>query len=753
MRVLTLLSGIPAVGKSTFIQNMGLGDYVISSDAIRKQLAGISYVWDPLHKQAKETIAFSADNNVWELLYQMTEAKMKQGSFIIIDAQNVTHDSQRQFRDMAKKYRYRVNVVDVQGDMSLETILGQNNNRLHTPSYVPESVIKRNYELRLNQLEQGKLNIGGTNLIHKDNLSETLIWRSTNLDAYDKINIIGDIHGCYQVLSKALPEINDNEYYIFVGDYFDRGLENDKVFNFLYKNKDNDNVVLLQGNHENHLVNFLNRTRQNKLFVAREFLRKTKPQLLSNPSITMKKLESFARALQDVFAFNYQGHEYFVNHGGILPEMLHIVDKGRYQIIQLDSKEFIQGFGGYDFNVDDLFINHVNQMNLPYQLTQVHGHRNSFLNYDVSSSIALEDSVEAGGHLCVLTIDKERTDYHRYKNDHYNKELISDPNLVVPLDNLSDKEIKGHLEKSKHIRTSSFKKDGRRYNAYNFTTEAFVDSLWNTLTLTARGLILDDVTGAIHARGYNKFFAIDENPASTMDKIKEKITYPVVAAIKENGYLGIMSSTDKSIQFYSKSGRTEYGNLFQTMFYQHMNAVGKSQNIKAIHELLQKNNVSVTFEVINIETDKHIVTYETSQLVILDVLSNDYKLTFHDDLKAKLVELSGLNKASETTLTNEAEFESFVENAQNEINTEGYVFKDANNYMFKLKNDDYRRIKMIRGTISVLARRGITSYEDYLSTRAKYKEVIDDDMKRVFEADMIVNEPDMYQIRKLLEKG
>lgn len=75
-----------------------------------------------------------------------------------------------------------------------------------------------------------------------------------DLSEYRTIHHIGDIHGCNTVLQKYLSEngdIRDDEFYIFCGDYIDRGIENVEVLKYLISIMNRNNVLLLEGNHEN----------------------------------------------------------------------------------------------------------------------------------------------------------------------------------------------------------------------------------------------------------------------------------------------------------------------------------------------------------------------------------------------------------------------------------------------------------------------------------------------------------------------
>lgn len=79
-----------------------------------------------------------------------------------------------------------------------------------------------------------------------------------NLSKYKKIHHIGDLQGCYSVLKEYIKTIKEDEFYIFLGDYINRGIENGKVIKFLLKICEKENVCLLEGNHERHLIKWAN---------------------------------------------------------------------------------------------------------------------------------------------------------------------------------------------------------------------------------------------------------------------------------------------------------------------------------------------------------------------------------------------------------------------------------------------------------------------------------------------------------------
>lgn len=753
MNIITMLSGIMGTGKSTFIKENNLEEYTISTDDIRLILGQPRHTVDS-DGNVRKHMANIDDKKVFEIFYETIESRMMRGEYIVLDAMNVSSKSQNYIKKLAKKHKYRVNLVDIQGNMRIEQILKQNKNRVEY-KVVPDDVIKQKYNKRYSDYkERGRINLGGINLIDKEKFKETFFWSTKDLNNYDKVFVIGDIHGCYTALKEGLGEIKDNYYYIFLGDFFDRGIENKEVFLFIKGLMNKDNAVFLIGNHEEHLINFTKREKGDSYFIAKGFLKNTVPEILSGGDISIKDMSRFAKKLQVFFAFEYNGQKYICSHGGILPEQYNGQEypefkNGLYDITREPSKDIIFGIGGYNFDIDYHFDRKQLERPRENRVIQFHGHRNSFHvePYAYEYCYNLEDNVEMGGYLRIAEITKNGLKINKIKNNIYNKELLHD-SLYVDMSNLTNLEIKECLDNSKYIKGKKFKE----LTAYNFSQEVFYDSFWNAFTTTARGLILKN-NGDIFSRGYNKFFNIDENIETTIDAIKEKVKYPLKASVKENGYLGIMTGDGSRLHFFSKSGSTNYSTMFQTMFYKLLKENVNIKNIEKIQELLSSNNYSVTFEVINIEKDKHIVTYNESKLVILDVIKNQYDLEFQDDIKDELSRLTGFETPESYIINNNSEFEHFLGKVKDEVNTEGYVFKDSNNYMFKLKNDDYKFIKSLRGLLHVIKNRKIEDFStlpNWVNNEPKYVEALN---KIKNHYDLYQDgEPDMFEIRKILNK-
>jgi len=272
MRTLLLLRGSPASGKTTWIEQNKLKQYTLSSDDIRL------LVQSPvLLPNGKIGITQNNDKIVWEMLFDMLQSRMERGEFTVIDATNSKTVEMNRYKELAESYRYRIYCVDFT-DVPMEECIKRNNLR---PEYkqVSQSAIEKMYSRFATQ----KIPTGITK-INRDEL-DTILYKPIDLSQYNKIHHIGDLHGCNTVLQEYLKDgLKDDEYYIFLGDYIDRGIENADVLKFLFSIKDKKNVCLLEGNHERALWIY----GSDGIAKSSEFEKKTKLQL-SNGVFTPKQ--------------------------------------------------------------------------------------------------------------------------------------------------------------------------------------------------------------------------------------------------------------------------------------------------------------------------------------------------------------------------------------------------------------------------------------------------------------------------------
>jgi len=239
MRSLVIMRGISGCGKSTFIKNRGWMPYTLSLDDIRLLINSPILTIDGNFQINQDNL-----NVVFDLLTEMLEMRMKKGDFTVIDGTHILSKEFSKYLTLAKKYKYRVYCIDFT-DIPIEEVRRRNNTRDEI-NRVPEYVIDK-FHTRL----QGSKVPSGIKVLKPEEWEEVLI-KPIDLSTYDKIHHIGDIHGCYTVLKEYIENngnLNENEFYIFTGDFIDRGIENAEVIEFLLSIMDNKNVQLIEGNH------------------------------------------------------------------------------------------------------------------------------------------------------------------------------------------------------------------------------------------------------------------------------------------------------------------------------------------------------------------------------------------------------------------------------------------------------------------------------------------------------------------------
>ena len=244
-------------------------------------------------------------------------------------------------------------------------------------------------------------------------------------------------------------------------------------------------------------------------------------------------------------------------------------------------------------------------------------------------------------------------------------------------------------------------------SSFNFTRKAFYQSHWDELTTKARGLFINTRTEEIVARGYDKFFNVDENPQTTMDAIRERAAYPIEVYKKENGYLGLISwdHTKGDFLFATKSMlENSYVEDLKQIFFHSGIHVDKIADFLCKAECFGAS-VTMIVEVIDPILDPHIIEYQNAHLVLLDIVSNTLEshYTIYPLLSVKAFEFGMEVKKHERTIMDWHEVEDIkwcCEHPRyfdrNGKPFEGYVFRDARGYMFKMKTAYYLQWKHYR---------------------------------------------------------
>lgn len=692
MRVLLLLRGSAGCGKSTWIKQNGLKPYALSADDIR--LLCQSPI---MQVDGTEGISQSNDNLTWKILFNLLETRMQKGEFTVIDATNSKTSEMNRYKEMCNTYRYRIYCVDFT-DIPIEEVKRRNSNR-EPFKKVPDEVIDKMYSRFATQKIPSGIKV------IKPNELNTIWMKMFDLSEYKKVHHIGDVHGCNTVLQKYLSDnggIKDDEFYIFTGDYIDRGIENADVIKFLISIKDKKNVLMLEGNHERWLWLYAN----DCITKSKEFELVTKPSL-DAAKIDKKDIRQLYRKLGQCAYYKYGENVYLVTHAGLstMPNNLSFIA----------TDQMIKGVGNYnDFEkIAETWIK-----TTPNNFYQIHGHRNTKnVPIQVNDRVFnLEGSVEFGGNLRVLQVSKDGINAIELKNEIFKTPKMKEEQTVT---NSSMADVIINLRSNRYIQEKKF----GNISSFNFTKNAFYDKVWDDQTTKARGLYIDTMKGKVVARSYNKFFNINERPETKFDMLQYKLQFPVTAYVKENGFLGIVSYNEYEDDLFIASKSTidsEFAQWFKNMLYEKIS----SDNLIKMKEYIKENNVSFVFECVDMKNDPHIIEYPDNKLFLLDIIKNDMEfIKYEYDEMVNVANKFGLtHKEKAFEISNWQDFFDWYYDVlkddyeYNGRNIEGFVIEDSVGYMIKLKLTYYNFWKFMRSIAHEAIRNGYVKRTSALTT-------------------------------------
>ena len=685
MRVLLMLRGAPGCGKTTWIQQHGLKDYTLCADDIRMLCA--SPVQTP---DGGSAISQANDGVVWKVLFQLLEIRMQNGEFTVIDATNSKTSDMNRYKELCDSYKYRMYCVDMT-DLPIEICKNRN---LCRPlrQRVPEEVIDKMYSRFATQ----KIPSGIT-VIKPDELDRVFL-KKIDLSAYEKVHVIGDIHGCFTPLMEYFTKyggLHDDEFYIFDGDFIDRGVENAQVVSFLCTIADLPNVLLLEGNHERWLWVWAN----GGVCPSKEFELHTRLEL-DDAGVDKKAVRRLYRRIGQCAWFYYCGKEFFVTHGGLatMPACPSFVP----------TAQMIKGVGNYNdyIEAEESWL----RTTAP-NCYQIHGHRNT-KNLPVLANernVNLEGRVEFGGCLRAVQLLPDG----KIVPVEIENRVFRAPDEVVSYEKKKGEtdiaQLILDLRKNKYIQEKRY----GNISSFNFTKAAFYDKVWDEQTMRARGLYINIPKARIAARAYDKFFNVNERPETKLDMLRYKLSFPVHAYVKENGFLAIVSYNEEDDDLFITTKSSPDGDFARWLREDMEKLLGK-EKLELIKNEAKSLNASFVFECVDTHRDPHIIEYPEDRLYLLDIIYNEMPMRKlpYDDMLA-IANAFGLRcKELAYTLESWQEFFDWYYTVTAEDyryhgrHIEGFVVEGANGYMVKLKLAYYNFWKFMRGIAHETLRKG-----------------------------------------------
>lgn len=679
MRTLLLFRWAPWCGKSTFIKENWLEPYTLCADTFR-----MLYSSPTLYVNGEVHIPQNVNAVAWDNLFSTLEYRMQNGEFTVIDATNSKTVEMNKYKKLADEYRYRLYIVDMT-DIPIDEVKRRNKQRPEW-KWVPEEAIDNMYARFTTQKVPSWIKV-----IKPEEVVDLLRWRAVEIpDTYKEVVHIWDIHWCYETLMSALPNgIEEDKFYIFLWDYYERGPENVKTLDFMESIIDLPNVVCLEWNHETHLWTY----GIGKIPRSKHFMGYTVNELIEwgwNP----KRMRVFMKKLLQCYYYTFKGKTVLCTHWGISNSNFDkLLPLGLTCIATMD---LIHWVGSYNDTAEcDTNFAKGN-------IIQIHWHRN-IEDKQIEWIANLEWWVEWGKELRVAVLgDELKVVKYPYKDRIPSKEEF----FWIKQD-VTVKQFIENLRKNKYINEKNVQWN---ISSFNFTRWAFSRSHWDRETVKARGLFINTNTYKIVARAYNKFFNVDEQKSTMLFSIGQNAHFPIVGYKKYNGYLWIIGYDEESDEliFTSKSevGWPHAQRLKEIV-------IEKGINLEKVKDYLKENLCSLVFEVIDPINDSHIIKYTERDVILLDCVKNtiNFEKLDYDSLlklwellwftvKEKLVELKDMVELRECI--------DELLNPNSEYNTwtpiEWMVFVDKDDFMFKQKWEYYQQWKKLRALIWVVAR-------------------------------------------------
>lgn len=660
MRELYLTVGAPAIGKSTWIKEMGVEDYTVSSDEIRHIVSNYQAVIgkDGKGEYLKDyQIDYQSEHQVWNFLYAAVENRMKHGQTTFVDATHLFKGAFTKYNQLRIKYHYKVYLIDFMhkymDDLNgLSEMLNKRDSERER--HVGSNTIEKYINRYLNSYTHFPDWVQITSPLKVEialKRNDSFVY--TDMSKFDTVKVIGDVHGDYGALQEVFKNHHRGVAYVFVGDYLDRGSKNPETLKFLSELKGN-NIFFLRGNHEWKVEEFLNTGKLHGNF------RHTWPQL--NKAFGEKEAKKMLAAIQkqllDYLCFeNNVGQKYLITHAGIEPLV------ARYTPVPLmNESDFVMGVPGEDENP---YTRDIDEQLSDGDYIQLHGHRNNFSHFDDCYGAY---NLTKDGHFRWADIDMESCE-------------------VTPHDikSIDGEKLQDRLDNDPDVKNVELD-DGIIAN--NFTREAFENNRWTPTTTNARGLFTRN--NEVIGRGFKKFFELGQTPTSAL----ESLEYPVRAYIKHNGFLAIVfyDRDNHHVRAYSKGGGKDYSQLAGKKL---LELVGINK-FASFYAEPNNWNKSILFEIVDPKNDPHIVKYDESHVFPLAVINND----MNGQLDLSTAEKYwSIDRWLAFTADNEEELRTKIEQWEQDNPTlEGLVLYGQNK-MLKYKTKFYHKAKELRGAL------------------------------------------------------
>ena len=749
MRNIVIVRGPQGTGKSGLIRRLGLEGHHLSFDKVREVVSG-------------DTVAISGEMGIPQqhnvlvraVTFESLERRMRDGETIAFEATLPTVKEVMAIVDLARTHRYDVLLVDFFG-VPVERAVAANALRPERIR-VPEFAVRRCYQdlandARMNALPQDLrvVRIVDTD-VPQQPIAEIMAFleRRTQVrdaSAYARIVHVGDLQGTYDPIedpaSPLAGGLSDDTLYVFCGDLFDRGVQNDRVARWWLEHAHGrHNVVLVSGNHEDHVeIQAAGREA-----VSREWRDRTWPQLEA-AGFTDADMAAIASDGVPLYMYHWNGVQVLVTHGGLTrwPSQPHLIPE---VILR-------KGNGHYGHGIDAMWV----EAEKGTGLVQVHGHRNSrglpvlaarsHEGPDAALSFNLEGQVEFGGHMRFAVLDAEgwHTVQIRPKEFRTMQQeaaitqargrksfddqapitpwIARGDDALVPLSVETKAAFRDHAMIGETVSETI-----PTVSSWNFTKSAFYTQNWDRYTLVARGLFVDNHDDTIVSRGMDKFYNLGERPETSLEALERSIRWPVQIFDKANGFFATIGYSERigDIVITSKS-RVEgtFPDMARAVMLEKLGEAG----LERVLRFNRDQKACLMFEVVDMAGDPHIIDYPENKLVLLACIRRHerFEQVGYETLQA-IAKWIGCEVKQKLfgDVKDWRALAGIMDRMQNDENwrledpTEGAVLEDASGFHWKVKGAHYARWKRMRGAVERIA---LTRRKEATIDRTRYAEM------------------------------
>lgn len=725
MRHLIVLRGPIGSNRNKFIKQYNLQPYTLDINTI------INMNQSPIYKPNG---TFSMSNNhlkAKEYIIFKLEERMKNGDFTIINDTHQDISILYAYKQLCLNYGYEMTIIDFSDITLQECII---NNKMDEPwNHVSTKEIEKSWiQCNLEYIPYEFNVIKPYEFERKFLKIEPDDWSNK----WNRIFVFGDIHGCFNPLTRI--KLEDDSLYIFIGDLIGEGLQSTEVLEYVSELLERDNVMLVEGPQETNL-RFLLLPKNTKIFhyfSKKHQLKELKEKLKKEEKLYLAEYDEYIQksffsriftkkpTLSNDFYMIYDKIKYLKNN--LDQELKEIVDTDHLieklenipnlklnntttirQIVKkakeyiyfkfqdkeyfithggvnkipeypilISSSQYINGVGDKYTNIDKLW----NEQAEKHQI-QIHGHRNPMkrpIKNDKSFNISGDP--EYGGKFKFVVISRKSIEGFEIQNNVYDKKLKEKKLFLINKQKNKIPIIKKDLENNILLIKHDSKSDD----------------------IAPLGLFIDKATNEIIARDYDKTHNVN------LDTLSHILEFPLTVYEEPDGYTGIIgyNSSLNELIFIAKSTiNSIYTERFKKLFDKHIiesfGYQNKNEIYKEIKTFLQKEKVNLIFKVIDIDNkSENIIKYDKSEIILNDIVERELKFkrwkNYSNDRK-ELLDFANKYKfeirKEVIRLYNFKDFLNWYKNKSEDMlidNCRGYVLIDKNNFSFKFDLPFYK---------------------------------------------------------------